>query len=128
MADGGPKQKPDSAKSAESFDVVMIHGKTDDGGGAKVLRARPGRLDAGEVRPMQDGKPLGSGEIVRLERRAGDEGAPALFDVHVEHSLEGTAPAAARTTDKPAQVATREYRESWERTFGRRRGDADAPN
>jgi hypothetical protein len=123
MADGGPKQKPDSP---ESFDVVMIHGKTDDGGGAKVLRARPGRLDAGEVRPMQDGKPLGSGEIVRLERRAGDEGAPALFDVHVEHELE--APVAVRTTDKPAQVATREYRESWERTFGRRRGDADAPN
>jgi hypothetical protein len=126
MADGGPKQKPESA---ESFDVVMIHGKTDDGGGAKVLRARPGRLDAGEVRPMQDGKPLGSGEIVRLERRQRDQGsddAPALFDVHVEHTLE--TPASVRTTDKPAQVATREYRESWERTFGRRRGDADAPN
>ncbi len=123
MADGGPKQKPESA---ESFDVVMIHGKTDDGGGAKVLRARPGRLDAGEVRPMQDGKPLGSGEIVRLERRPGGDDAPAMFDVHVEHELE--APASVRTTDKPAQVATLEYRESWERTFGGRRGDADAPN
>jgi hypothetical protein len=117
MAEGGPKQTP------ESFDVVMIHGATDDGSGAKVLRARPGRVDAGEIRPMQDGKPLGSGEIVRLERRPD---APALFDVHVEHSLEEAAPPAVRTTDKPAQVATREYRESWERTFGR--GRADAPN
>ncbi len=128
MADDAPKPKPDSPESHDSsasFDVVMIHGKTDDGAGAKVLRARPGRLDAGEMRPMRDGKPLGSGEIVRLERRAD---APALYDVHVEHKLETAAPAETKSTDKPAQVATREYRESWERTFGRRRGDADAPN
>jgi hypothetical protein len=114
MAESAPKEKP------ESFDVVMIHGKTDDGAGAKVLRARPGRIDAGEMRPMQDGKPLlGGGDIVRLARR---EDAPALFDVHVDHTLE----APARGTDKPAQVATPAYRESWERTFGPRR--SDAPN
>jgi hypothetical protein len=127
MADDGRKQKPESPERPESFDVVMIHGKTDDGGGAKVLRARPGRIDAGEVRPMQDGKPLGSGEIVRLERRQGSGETP-LYDVHVEHTLEAQTPAQVRASDKPAQVATREYRESWERTFGRRRGDADAPN
>src|ERR1035438_2766899 len=40
-----------------TFDVVMVHGATDDGAGAKVLRARPGRLDAGEGRPMREGKP-----------------------------------------------------------------------
>lgn len=123
MADDGPKQKPESPDPPASFDVVMIHGKTDDGAGAKVLRARPGRIDAGEVRPMQDGKPLGSGEIVRLERRQGSDQTP-LYDVHVEHSLDAQAPAPARATDKPAQVATREYRDSWERTFGARRGDA----
>jgi hypothetical protein len=112
MAEGAPKEKPPG-----SFDVVMIHGKTDDGEGAKILRARPGRLDAGEMRPLQEGKPLGSGEIVRLERRAD---APAVYDVHVEHTLE----APERSSDKPAQVATRQYRESWERTFGPRRSDA----
>jgi len=116
MADDAPKEK------ADSFDVVMIHGKTDDGAGAKVLRARPGRIDAGEVRPMQDGKPLGSGEIVRLERRAD---APALFDVKVEHTLAEPSEPAVRSSDKPAQVATRAYRESWERTFGR---GSSAPN
>jgi hypothetical protein len=93
-----------------AFDVVMVHGATDDGAGAKVLRARPGRLDAGEVRPMREGKPLGTGEIVRLERR---EDAPALYDVHVEHEVQ-TSPHAAG----PAQVATDAYRESWDRTFG----------
>jgi hypothetical protein len=128
MAEGAPKDGKagsdgaDGAAASESFDVVLIHGKTDDGAGAKVLRARPGRLDAGEMRPMQDGKPLGSGEIVRLERRPGSEDAPPMFDVHVEHKLEPQ----TRTSDKPAQVATPAYRESWERTFGR--GRADAPN
>jgi hypothetical protein len=115
MAEDAPKK--------ESFDVVMIHGKTDDGGGAKVLRARPGRVEAGEMRPMQEGKPLGSGDVVRLERRAD---APALFDVHVEHTIEAHPETPARGTDKPAQVATRAYRDSWERTFGPRR--TDAPN
>ena len=117
MAEGAPK---DGAGS-ESFDVVMVHGKTEDGEGAKVLRARPGRLDAGEVRPMREGKPLGSGEIVRLERRPD---TPALFDVHVEHTLEAPA---MRGSHGPAQVATPTYRESWERTFGARR-TSEAPN
>ena len=102
-----------------AFDVVMVHGATDDGGGAKVLRARPGRLDAGEVRPMREGKPLGTGEIVRLEKR---QDAPALYDVHVEHKVEAPAHAAG-----PAQVATDAYRESWDRTFGAARRRSSAP-
>ena len=113
MADDATKDGP------ESFDVALVHGKTDDGGGAKLLRFRPGRVDSGEMRPLQDGKPLGSGDIVRLERRAE---SPALFDVHVVHTIE----APTRGTDKPAQVATRAYRDSWERTFGPKR--TDAPN
>ncbi len=116
MADDAPKKSPEP--SGEAFDVVMLRGKTDDGGGTKVLRARPGRIETGEVRPMQEGKPLGSGEIVRLEPRPD---APALYDVHVEHKLESP-----RASEKPAQVATKQYRESWERTFGRRA--TEAPN
>jgi hypothetical protein len=95
------------------FDVVMVAGKTQDGEGAQVLRARPGRVEAGEVRPMKDGRPLGSGEVVRLEQR---KDAPALYDVHVEHV---TKAAETRTAHGgPAQVATDEYRASWDRTFG----------
>jgi len=71
------------------------------------------------VRPLKTGRPLASGgEVVRLEPR---ENTPALFDVKVEHVVEGT-----RSASGPAQVATREYRESWERTFGG--GKRDAPN
>jgi hypothetical protein len=107
---------PDDAaqkKDAGDFDVVMPRGKTADGQGTQVLRARPGRLEAGEVRPMREGKPLTAGEVVSLQQRAD---APALYDVKVEHVVE--APAAKGTHAGPAQVATPEYRESWERVFG----------
>jgi len=117
MADQPPKPGEDA------FDVVMMHGATEDGEGAKVLRARPGRLDAGEVRPLKEGRPLaGGGEVVRLEPRA--EGK-ALFDVKVEHVVESK-----RAANGPAQVATREYRDSWERTFGSGGASTkrDAPN
>ncbi len=107
---------PDDAaqkKDAGDFDVVMPRGKTADGAGTQVLRARPGRLEAGEVRPMREGKPLTAGEVVSLEER---KDAPGLFDVKVEHVVEGAASKAAHAG--PAQVATSEYRESWERVFG----------
>jgi hypothetical protein len=90
-----------------------------------VLRLRPGQLEAGEVRPMREGKPLTpGGEVVRLERR---KDVPAAYDIHVEHKIPAAEPepkreaSAARTTSGPAQVATQEYRDSWERTFGSRR-------
>ncbi|HEX3343998.1 MAG TPA: hypothetical protein VHS09_05465 [Polyangiaceae bacterium] len=107
---------PDDAaekKDAADFDVVMPHGKTADGAGTQVLRARPGRIEAGEVRPMKEGKPLGAGEVVSLKQRAD---APALYDVKVEHVVEGSASKAAHAG--PAQVATPEYRASWDRVFG----------
>jgi hypothetical protein len=110
MDDEEPKQ-PESG-----FDVVMLHGKTDDGQGARVLRARPGRLEAGEVRPLCEGKPMVTGEVVSLSRRTD---APALYDVKVEHVVDAPQPAPEKSTPGPAQVATRAYRESWERIFGR---------
>jgi hypothetical protein len=100
-------------KEAADFDVVLPRGKTADGEGTQVIRARPGRIEAGEVRPLRDGKPLGAGEVVSLQQRPD---APALFDVKVEHVVEGAAAKAAHAG--PAQVATPEYRESWERVFG----------
>jgi hypothetical protein len=98
------------------YDVLMATGKTDDGDGTKVVRARPGRVEAGEMRTMKEGQPLVAGEVVTLEQR---KDAPQLFNVKVEHTVK---PAAAKATHHgPAQVATDEYRDSWERTFGARR-------
>ncbi|MDP9001359.1 MAG: hypothetical protein M3O46_14755 [Myxococcota bacterium] len=105
-------------EEGDAFDVVLIHGPTEDGEGARVLRARPGRVDTGEVRPMREGRPVtAGGEVVRLERR-GDE--PALFDVRVEYVIPGCNQSAKTTAADggPPQVATPAYRENWELTFG----------
>jgi hypothetical protein len=113
-------------KDGDAFDVVLMHGPTDDGEGARVLRARPGRLDSGEVRPMREGRPLATGgEVVRLEQRPD---APSLFDVQVECTVPGAAPAPrAESHGGPAQVATPAYRDNWDFTFGARR-DRDQLN
>lgn len=121
-----PPHKPAKTEAGD-FDVVMLQGATQDGHGARVVRARPGRLEAGEVRPMTEGKPLVAGEVVRLEPRPD---APAVFDVHVQHVVkpaeaDANASAKSASTDSrshgPAQVATDAYRDSWDRTFGQRR-------
>jgi hypothetical protein len=116
----------DVPEKGEELDVVLLAGATDDGEGAKVLRARSGRIEAGEVRPLREGRPLAvGGEVVRLSPR---NEASALYDVRVEHVVEGAAaksddaqPPSAAARSKPAQVATRAYRDSWERTFGTRK-------
>jgi hypothetical protein len=99
----------------DGFDVVLVHGTTVDGEGARVLRARPGHIEAGEVRPVRDGQPLTpGGEVVRLVERSG---APCIYDVKVDYQVPTAAPPASRTGGGPPQVSTQAYRESWERTF-----------
>lgn len=101
----------DERPPAREPDVALLCGPSPDGDGVAVLRAREGRVEAGVVRQLVEGKPLGAGEIVRLRPR---EGAPAVCDVEVQARIEPRAPA----THGPAQVATDAYRESWERIFG----------
>jgi hypothetical protein len=110
---GMPEDPPDPPASA---DVVLLAGPTEDGEGIRVVRARDERLEAGEVRPLKDGKPLGTGEIVRLAPRPG---APRVCDVEVVAKL-GAGGASGRDVRGagPPQVATSAYRESWERIFG----------
>ncbi len=77
---------------------------------------RPGRLEAGEVRPLKDGRPIpAGGQVVRLAPRSG---TPHLYDVDVQ--CEAPRPQGSGQADSvgPPQVATTAYRESWERTFG----------
>lgn len=91
-------------------DVVLVHGRTDDQAGLRVLRAREGRVELGEVRPLQHGKPI-HGELVQLTPRAD---SPLLCDV--SPVLDQPQPSSSR--HGPAQIATRSYRDSWERIFG----------
>lgn len=102
---------------------MLVHAPTEDGKGARVLRARKGRVEAGEVRPLEEGKPI-HGDVVKLRAR---EGSPLVYDVDVEvpaparastpEPQETKAPVRERTG--PAMVATDEYREGWAAVFGR---------
>ncbi len=81
----------DQKGDGEAFDVVLVHGATGDGEGARVLRARPGQIEAGEVRPIRQGQPLApGGEVVRLSARSE---APCLYDVKVDYEVPAAAAA-----------------------------------
>jgi hypothetical protein len=114
-----PSDAPDKKAKKDApdeFDVVLVQGSTVDGQGAKVLRARPGQLEAGEVRPLREGQPLApGGEVVRLVERSG---SPLVYDVKVDYALPGPR---VRTPSGPAQVASPAYRDSWDRTFAAKR-------
>ncbi len=104
-----------SAKSAKSDpnksdDVVLIHGRNDDGA-LQILRKKGDELSAGELRPIEEGKPI-QGDIVTLRPR---KEMPLLCDVEEEVKL--PRPQGAK---KPAKVATDQYRAGWEKLWGRR--------
>src|SRR5512147_3112508 len=92
-------------------DVALLCGPTEDRKGTRILRARQGTIEAGEIRPAREGQPLGGQELVRLHPRPE---APAVCDVEVLHANE----ASAKPLDRPAQVATDAYRRNWDRIFG----------
>jgi hypothetical protein len=120
VSDGEASKKPDQSGS----DVVLIHGVTDDGKGLRVLRARDERLELGQVRPLEEGKPL-QGDVVKLTPRPE---APFVCDVETQVKLPEPAPSPAQRASSsakaegapsprrkgPPQVATRAYRENWD--------------
>jgi len=113
MADDGAGDGKGDEDDEKRPDVVLLQGPTADGEGVRVLRARENRLETGEVRPLKEGQPLLAGEVVKLAPR----GTSRVCDVEVLAKI-GARDGAARAQIGPAQVATREYRESWERIFG----------
>lgn len=91
-------------------DVALLYAPTDDQKGARIIRAREGVLETGEVRPVPEGRALTGQELVRLRPH---EKFPALCDVETLHAAEKTDRASG-----PAQVATDDYRRNWEQIFG----------
>ena len=102
-----PPSKPDPSPD---YDVVMVHGRTDDGEGLKVLRSRPGRLDAAEVRALKEGAPILDGEVIKLSPRPE---SPALYNVQVQYSA-----ASDKAHAGPARVSTERFRRNWDTIFG----------
>jgi hypothetical protein len=104
----------DDNRDKADHDVVLVHGRTEDGEGVRALRSRPKRLDLAEIRPVKQGQPLQGGELVRLRRRG--EG-PLLYDVEVQHADESDASA---DHAGPPRVTSSAYRRNWETIFGKK--------
>lgn len=104
---------PNNKSEPKPPDVVLMHGRTDDGEGIRVLRARNGEVHTGELRALKQGVPL-SGEVVALTRRPEH---PLLWDVDVQCKVEP--PRATKGHGGPARVASRAYRRNYDAIFKR---------
>ncbi len=123
-----PEEKSSRTTEGEaspSQDVVIVHGRTEDQQGLKVLRARPERIEHGEVRPLKEGQAI-HGDIVQLKPRAG---APWICDVETQFSYSearsGGEPVkeTAPRRPGPARVATEAYRQNWDAIWKRGSGE-----
>ena len=122
MGKDEPPRASDRPPPAEKQDVVFVHSPVEQGEGFHVIRQRDDRIEIGELRPTEDGRPL-HGELVKLTQR---EEHARLFDVEV---LVDAPRAKAPERSGPAQVATDAYRSNWEAIFGGRgRREDDALN
>jgi len=115
----GGSERPVTVKLPADADVALLGGPTSDGKGVSILRARQGRLEAGEVRPLESGKPI-SGEVVSLKPR---QQFPMICDVETHVAVPQDAASkepqgdVARRRSGPAQVASDAYRENWETIY-----------
>jgi hypothetical protein len=109
-----PPRGPSGSTPAETQDVVFVHSPVEHGDGFRVIRRREDRIEIGELRPTEEGRPL-HGELVKLTPR---EEHARLFDVEV--LLAAPQPAAEPQRTGPAQVATDAYRSNWDAIFGER--------
>lgn len=110
------------AKAEQKRDVVLVHGVSEDGKAYHVMRAREDRLEAGIVRPLEDGV-QGDGEVVKLTPRSD---APMLYDVEVE--VPSGVINARGVTKGPAQVTSQPYRTNWDRIWKKGRDGGSLPN
>jgi hypothetical protein len=124
--------------SRKSKDLVLIHGRTKDGAGLGVLRARDERLEIGTMRPLEEGKPI-HGEVVKLTPRPE---MPLLFDAETQFSSLSSlsSPSALSAPEAPTaetdaapqsrelaaaagvgppQVASEAYRKNWDAIWKR---------
>ena len=103
----------DAVAKDKATDVVLLGPPTADGGGVHVLRAREEKLETGELRALQEGRPI-TGEVVTLTPRKDN---PRVCDV--TDSYRPTTMAIAHKG--PANVATDAYRDGWDEVFGKKR-------
>lgn len=105
----------DDKPPSKAPDVLFVHSPAPEGDGFKVVRMREGSVEVGEIRGVEEGRPI-HGEVVTLKPRPEHK---QLFDVDVLVPRQRALPEAQPRTGPP-QVATDTYRENWRATFGAR--------
>jgi hypothetical protein len=95
---------------------VLLGPPTADGAGVHVLRARPEGLEAGELRAVEQGRPL-TGELLTLKPRAANGRVCDVVDSYTPPIAVAAPPP---TLKGPAKVATAAYRDGWDEIFGKR--------
>lgn len=103
-------------RAAGAPDVVLLGPPTADGEGVHVIRAREERLETGELRNVEEGRPL-TGELVALKPRKDN---PRVCDVTDSYRPPAASAPGAKTKG-PAQVATKAYRDNWDEVFAARK-------
>ncbi len=102
---------PDGADGARAGEDLVLLGGRAAGGGFRVLRQREDRLEVGELRALEEGKPL-TGEVVKLRPTEVHE---RVFACETLHEGDGQN---RPTQVGPPQVANAAYRRNWEQIFG----------
>ena len=94
-------------------DIAILHGPTEDGEGARLLRLKDGEVFSGEIRPAREGQPVDQHELVRL--RPLHPHLP-VCEVEVLHAPKPSPD--SRPSTGPARVSNRRYRQNWNTIFG----------
>jgi hypothetical protein len=112
MTDKPAKRAPRALKPKPK-DIAILHGPTEDGEGARLLRLKGGEVWSGEIRPVREGQPIQQHELVRLHPIH-----PTLpvCEVEVLHAPKPSAE--QRESSGPARVSNRRYRQNWNTIFG----------
>jgi len=120
---GRAADRPATCAKDAPRDVVLLGPPTADGGGVHVIRARDERIETGELRALEEGRPI-HGEVVTLKPRKDN---PRVCDVQESFAARGAPDARAteaRSHKGPARVSTQRYRDGWDEIFGAK-PDAD---
>ncbi|QQR88779.1 MAG: hypothetical protein IPJ88_11110 [Myxococcales bacterium] len=104
-----PKVGKGISLSKERVDQLLIHGRTEDGQGLKVLRRRDDIVEAGVAHPLREGQSI-QGEVVRLKPHPD---FPLLCDVEVELAD----PKSMRKG--PSKASTPRFRANWNTIWGK---------
>ncbi len=97
---------------------MILGPPTADGAGVHVLRAREEKVEVGELRALEEGRPI-VGEVVTLSPRKDNPRVCDVKDSYRAPSPGGTT-ALSLAHKGPAKVATEAYRDGWDEIFGKK--------